>query len=735
MFCSDSLGSGYAVQMGLDQTQLKFVNSDSDFVRLIAPAGAGKTHSLLQRCARRANDQPNDRFLIFAFTKAARNELVARVQTDETLNKVSSSITVMTLNAWGNRLLRSHSPKARLIANNFDKKLVLDNSLQPVWTKYPSISKALLDRKQAKAGRAILEAMDVLKSLGFRHEKIEDIEIQGQVDWLIELGLEPTLNQLIDSLEEFSILDSKLGFTNALAKEFLPFWAEATEALNAQGFYSFEDQKYRSLLWIEGQIARGETWSGAARTAHIIVDEFQDINPLDLSLIKALQKINNATLTIVGDDDQAIFEWRGSSPDFILEPDKHFEKTFETFILETNYRSPANIVEISQKLISNNIRRVEKNIKAHSKTNACIDVRDYKNVATCVTETTEFVQELMRNPNISSIALISRKRSQILPYQITFASEDLPFYAAEDLNLGLSKAFEELQLLLGIRSLAVESKLPFGLSASELIVKLVDKVRVYPLNKGDRTELVKYLKSEKPSNLLDAVASLRRYTGPLKGSNTDALNSIEFADSIQNLFDSETVSQALRSISSGFMGLQKDWGRSKDDIYYSDPPFYYLAAMAEPYGNDFEKFHNDIKSALDKLAQVPEDDGTDDSFDKNQVESKLHLMTALRSKGREFDVVVVLDSNDDIWPIRLAKSETELEQERRLFYVATTRAKQELRYVYSYHLLDEKEESSAEAALQDIAVDELPGLISRKKPNEYVSMLPSRYLGEMGLIS
>ena len=69
------------------------------------------------------------------------------------------------------------------------------------------------------------------------------------------------------------------------------------------------------------------------------MDEFQDINPLDLELPQRSGSRQPVELPIVGDDDQAIFEWRGATPEFILEPDRH-RPGYQTHILEVNYRSP-----------------------------------------------------------------------------------------------------------------------------------------------------------------------------------------------------------------------------------------------------------------------------------------------------------------------------------------------------------------------------------------------------------
>ena len=96
----------------------------------------------------------------------------------------------------------------------------------------------------------------------------------------------------------------------------------------------------------------------------MFVDEFQDVNPLDIALVKAIVERNRATVTIAGDDDQAIFEWRGATPEYILNPERYFDSPFTTYILGVNYRSPHNSVDHSQRLIANNERRVPKQIKA-----------------------------------------------------------------------------------------------------------------------------------------------------------------------------------------------------------------------------------------------------------------------------------------------------------------------------------------------------------------------------------
>ena len=171
-------------------------------------------------------------------------------------------------------------------------------------------------------------------------------------------------------LELISLLEDSEKGIKLFYRNFGKFWCEACQHLNDSAAFTLEDQKYWALIDIEKEIEAGKSTTGMHRYNHILVDEFQDINVLDLNLLKAIANINKSNLTIVGDDDQAIYEWRGATPTFILNPDQHICPGYETHLLDVNYRSPRNVVHLSQKLIKNNHNRVEKNVKAYSNEDA-----------------------------------------------------------------------------------------------------------------------------------------------------------------------------------------------------------------------------------------------------------------------------------------------------------------------------------------------------------------------------
>ena len=626
------------------------------------------------------------RFLVVTFTRAARDELLSRLDTDSEFTHIRDYTEITTLNSWGFRRIRNAAFSPRLITSKSDYHFATLNQLQPVWQKYEDIRNAITSKDRrisSSAPRALMNMLDSFKSLGFDHERhIDYTEFSQQWSELDAQGLGWRLSEQIDQLVQSEILDNKIfrqprGTQQQMVYDvFYEFWLEAVEHLIHSATFTLEDQKYFAYLDERRNMERGSFLSGAASYNHVFVDEFQDINPLDLALAKAIVERNRATLTIAGDDDQAIFEWRGATPEYILNPDKHFGMDFSTHTLGVNYRSPANVVERSQRLIAYNTRRVPKQIESSDSTSlAHIEVLDTHDLG----EELDIVQSLLDESvslgeSPSRMALIGRKRSQIIPYQVYFASKDIPFSAAEDLQVFLSEAFERLLELLDIKARVNEGRQRRQQVVEDLIY-LCNLVKRYPLSRADTQTLRTHLQRSRPTSIRAGIDALSKYRGKLKGNNPDGNMSLDMADCVRAFVDAGTVSEALLTLSKEFTGLQFDFGKAEDDIFFADPPFLYLAQYAQRYGDDYESFIDDIELAKDTLVYVPPvEDSSDDSFPNHP----LHLMTALRAKGKEFDTVVLLGMLVDIWPNKNAQTPAQLEAERRVFYVAFTRARKRI---------------------------------------------------------
>ena len=668
----------------LDASQLAFCESSATNVRLLAPAGCGKTLCLLHRCLHLAKMAypRRPRFLLVTFTRAARDELVGRMATDATFADIRDNVEVTTLNAWGYRRIKNTAFNNRLLTSDAQKHYAMANQLQPVWRQYKSIENAITAKKRRRGTnptRDLMVTLDAFKSLGFDHERHVNLDaFSDHWEKLTGQGLDWRLCQLIDDLTRINVLEQnetgKRPSMRVIWNRFFRFWREAAGLLIDSASFTLEDQKYFAYLDERSNIDKGSYLSGAASYDHVFVDEFQDINPLDMALVQAIADRNRATLTIAGDDDQAIFEWRGASPVYILAPDEHLGRQFETYTLAVNYRSPSNVVNFSQRLIANNSRRVRKTIRSHDDSvanRACVEVKAADSLASSMNFVSRLVRDsIKRGSSPSKIALIGRKRSQIIPYQIYFASVGTPFCAAEDLQLFMSKAFESLLELIEIKERSRERQRP-GMSVDDLL-ELCDHVRRFGLKKSDREALQAHLMVTRPTSLISALRSLNPSSSSTKIGALDAKTRLMMFEAIEEFLEAETVSDALQALSRHFVGLQYDFGKSITDIFYADPPFLYLAEYALRYEDDYERFVTDIGRAKDTLTHEPP---FDDESTNYLPDHPLHLMTALRAKGKEFDTVVLLDAIDGIWPSTHAETEAEVEAERRVFYVAFTRAR------------------------------------------------------------
>lgn len=660
----------------LDSSQLEFCDSFDRNIRLLAPAGCGKTSSLLYRC-RSLMDQGagNPRFLIITFTNAAVEELKDRTD-DPDFERLKDRVTINTLNAYSWRRVRSRVNNAQLLTDATKRHFAVLNQLRPIWSNKPEIEQAVNSR--GRNTRTILDVMDNLKSMGFDHTIDTSLaKFEARIRGLENQGASWRIEEQFDTLARINILEKYNRQNNQRTPteikefydKFFTFWRDATESLLGQSTFTFEDQKYWAYLDVRSPGADGKPKShiyGAARYDHILVDEFQDINPLDLSLIKAIVERHQSTLTIVGDDDQAIFEWRGASPDFILQPQQYFGSQFRDYQLETNYRSPRNIVDHSQQLISNNQNRVAKRVKAAENAGSAeIYVRSMDSIS----ERLRYVTDIVRAAEPGKVAVIGHKRSHLIPYEIYFASDGAPFKTAADLDIFSAKALDDFTELLGVWERSATRSRPTQAVNDALVI--CDLIKRFPLNRRDGPNLRRHLLDGRPRTAREAVQSIADYTGArLSGKSHTELH--EIADEFLN---ADNLKQAIEVIDNEFDGLRFDVDKQEESIWHTDPPLRQLAEIAEAEGYEADDLIERIEAAKMQLQEYRDLEDVSQEVPKERIwERPLHLMTAWRAKGKEFDTVILLDTVQDVWPDYRSTDQRKIEAERRLFYVAFTRA-------------------------------------------------------------
>ena len=185
------------------------------------------------------------------------------------------------------------------------------------------------------------------------------------------------------------------------------------------------------------------------------------------------------------------------------------------------------------------------------------------------------------------------------------------------------------------------------------------------------------------TSMEEAMAALRDYLNPIK-----KMDSCDICNIMQRLLAADSVYNLMKVINQCLDGLSKDYTKADTDIHYKEPQFFRLTEVSRRYGKEFKRFYQDIERAKNNnaISRKRNDDESGAGYEQNQ-EIKIHLMTATRSKGHEYDAVIILDVDDDEWPNRLTDN---IEEERRLFYVAMTRARKYLYFAVSSGKLESR---------------------------------------------
>jgi DNA helicase II / ATP-dependent DNA helicase PcrA len=429
----------YDDQLKLDKYQMSFIQSKDKNLRLLAPAGSGKTTALLYRCKYLYEKKmdPNQTFLIITFTNVAKDALENKLS-DQNFANIKNKIQIQTLNSWG--LSQIKLPKSNFLGKSFSASAIqkaLRSSSNTVVRRFGKIQNIIHDSYSGGA-KKVAELIDMLKSLGFDHEHHKNfLEFQKHYNFLALKAKVRYLADVFELLEQLKLIDKEDHNAQTLYSCFFPFWAEITVQFYKDQVISFEDQKY----WAYREILKSPNIS--LRISHIIVDEFQDINPLDAKLIKLIADKTKSSITVVGDDDQSIFEWRGAVPYYILNPQEIFGRTFTSFTLSLNYRCPQNITAHSVKLINRNKIRYPKEIISKNPRIANVHIEHDLSAPDRYKRVMEIVKKMHKNEK--SVTLVARLRMHLLPYQVLLVGEGLNFIVDEDLNFFDNEPFRALE--------------------------------------------------------------------------------------------------------------------------------------------------------------------------------------------------------------------------------------------------------------------------------------------------
>ena len=391
---------------------------------------------------------------------------------------------------------------------------------------------------------------------------------------------------------------------------------------------------------------------------HILIDEFQDINKVQYEIIRMLAGKGDH-LFIVGDDDQSIYRFRGARPEIMLGFEKDYPEA-KKVILNTNYRCSEEIVEGAEHLISHNTKRFPKNMQAARGSKVPITFRNLKDAGEECTDILKGIRFYYKKGiPLEDMAVIFRTNTQprllvgrLMEYNIPFQMRDV-----------IPNIFDHWIA----RNILTYIKLAMGNRDRKLFLQVMNRPKRY-ISRSMLTEPQVDLKK------------LKQQTFGKKWLY-EKIDKLEMDLYLLRKMEPYAAIQYIRN-GIGYEDYMNEYAQFRrmnpDDL---EEVLNQIQESAKEY-HSFEEWFAYIESYGEELRKQMEAG--------RQQKSGVTLTTMHSSKGLEYEVVFVMDINEGVTPHKKAVKEADLEEERRLFYVAVTRAKTYL-FLYSVKELYQKD--------------------------------------------
>ncbi len=377
---------------------------------------------------------------------------------------------------------------------------------------------------------------------------------------------------------------------------------------------------------------------------YILIDEFQDINRIQMNIIELLASpLNN--IFVVGDDDQSIYGFRGARPEIMIEFKDYYPEA-ELIVLDVNYRSTQSIINVAGRVIENNKTRLDKCAHANNDKDFQPDIRKFRNQ---VEELKFVVSKIKEYENqgisLSEMAILVRNNSQI--------QEISSFLKNRKIEAESGKHRSNIY-----NGMVAKDILSYVRGALKFDGTYFNEDLIYVLNKPQR-----YISRQVVLSVNMNISAVRRIYSK---NNIDSF-----------LFHIEMIRKLPPQAALSY--IRKGAGYEEYLRLYaieSNIPMSGLLKQLEQLVQECSKF-NTLEHWINSIDSAQNSEGQ--NFGKNSsgeggTNNRINIMTMHGSKGLEFKAVFIVDANQGIIPTSKALRERDFEEERRLFYVAITRA-------------------------------------------------------------
>lgn len=531
-------------------------------------------------------------------------------------------------------LLRKYPPSNRAVIDNY-----------PVVTTFHSLGVRILREFHEAAGLrrhfTIYDSSDSRKAIkqaieqaGYNPKEFEPRKIGGMIS-----------RAKGEAMTQLEYQDSANSFPEQVAAE---VWSKYDAILHKEQALDFDDLLAKTLRLLQNNQMVRETLQ--KRYHYIHVDEYQDTNRVQFKIVELLAN-EKQNICVVGDVDQNIYSWRGADIKNVLQFERHFRDA-TTILLEENYRSTQTIIAASNDIIEKNKNRVEKTVftnnQAGDKITLYAGMTGYDEAEYIALTARDLIAD---GAEPTSIAVLYRTNFQSRSLEEAFLNFEVPYQL-----LG-TKFFERKE------------------------VKDVLSYLRLALNPGSNADLVRVINT--PTRGIGKVTMLKVVEGNRGDLNAGALKKVQEFDNIimdiaktaQEKPLSETIKFIMKR--SGIESSYRDEGT--DEAMERIENLRELVTLATRYDT------LDPNEAVEQLLESAALQSDQDEIKEKEELNAVRLMTIHAAKGLEFSYVFVTGLEEGLFPHeRLDDSRIDQEEERRLFYVALTRAKKKLFLTYAH---------------------------------------------------
>ncbi|MBO6119711.1 MAG: UvrD-helicase domain-containing protein [Lachnospiraceae bacterium] len=612
---------------GLNKEQKEAVLYNDGPLLIIAGAGSGKTRAITYKVAYLVESGVNPQnILAITFTNKAASEMKERVE--GLLGNSSKQVFISTFHKFCGRVLRVFIETIGYnrnfsIYDTDDQKKILTN---------------------------------IIKDLGYDDKKVKAKSTANRISYCKNHDI---------SLDEF-----KKSAKSDTEKIYARCFEEYEKRMFKNNAIDFDDMLLLTVKVLKSNENVRKTLS--SKFKYILVDEYQDTNLVQFEIIKLLTMDNNNFLTVVGDDDQSIYRFRGADIRNILEFENVFNNA-KVIKLTQNYRSTNNILSVANSVIKNNIGRKDKNLWSENGEGAKVIFTEYEDDAK---ESYAIINDIKKNGNYKNTAILYRTNAQSRKFEEMCVSLSIPYTLIGGVNFYERREIKDVLAYMHIlvnpsdtNSLFRIINVPKRGIGDTTIAKILDyagKNNITPFEavfNFEHIELGAKIK-EKLKDFVNLIVELKN-ENEIDGIIDRLLKNCyeEFLISEYGEEDGKERLENINELKNKAITFKTTYPQNADNDILKD---FATNMSAQVILEDF----------LYEIALVSDID------DLNENDDKLTLMSLHASKGLEFDNIYLTGLNEGIFPsyqaITADDSNAEIEEERRLCYVGITRAKKNL---------------------------------------------------------